>query len=217
MINENEAIRVMILAVSKGLSHVRDALRKVQQSCEKYGTPPTRLFYTDSAPIEEKFIVSIFPVIRENSLSNLPLSMAPSISFPGSSAALASSALPALPFSAARPSAASSSSFPSAVAPFGAPLPASSSSVLSVADLPSLALPPEWKRNILCTDKVDEINGRASLVLADAEAIHDDHIVIGLDAEWPVDLINGKCITHKTAVIQWAYKNHITIAQVLLS
>lgn len=190
----------MNLAPSKALSHVKDFLQKMQASSEMYGLPPTQLFYTDNAAIEEPFIKNICPAIRANSekawlLSSLP----PAGNSSSSSSAVASGA-------ALLASSPSSSSL-AGVAVASSPL---------AASLQPLSLPLPWKDNVHYAHTAVEINTYADLVLKDAEAIKDKdhHIVIGLDAEWTSHFENADRKPGKVAVIQWAYKDHITIAHV---
>ena len=189
----------MNLAPSKALSHVKDFLQKMQASSEMYGLPPTQLFYTDNAAIEEPFIKNICPAIRANSEKAWLFSSLPPAGESSSSSSAVASGAALL--------ASSPSSSPAGVAVASSPL---------AASLQPLSLPLPWKDNVHYAHTAVEINTYADLVLKDAEAIKDKdhHIVIGLDAEWTSHFENADRKPGKVAVIQWAYKDHITIAHV---
>lgn len=63
-VNEDESIRGMRLCVSKSMIHVKDMLEGIERSTRRYGLPPTRLIYTDSARVEEPLFAEIFPGVR---------------------------------------------------------------------------------------------------------------------------------------------------------
>lgn len=177
----------MILAPSKSLSHVRDALMKMEESSIFYGHPRTRLFYTDSASVEEQALLNIFSAMRESILrheSETAEADAPSPpSTPADSAASTSNPTP----------------LPRARPEFKLP-----------AEVKQNVIYARTEQEINDAAQVvidDFLRGEPE----------GRHVVIGFDAEWSSGWVRGRKKPLEVSVIQWAYKKMICVAQVPFS
>ena len=215
VLNESEAIRLMVMAPSKALSHVRSALQEVSKSSEQHGLPPTTLFYTDSPRLEEPFLKNIFPAIKEKSNMHYPVLPSATSSLPQPSASASASASTTTTIAPE----ANSHPGPSDNSTAQIETPAQGAAARVPDDLPVIRLPEPWRKNIHVLKTASDIEAAANIV-NDAEqslSSQSDYIVIGLDAEWPVNFIGLRDKRPgKTAVIQWAFHEHIYIAQVRL-